>query len=453
MTESKEKVKSYLGNEPYIFVSYSHKDWEKIAPFIAALQEHYNVWFDEGIHYAKEWEEEISSRIKKCTVFMYLVTKNSLNSQNCKDELHMARKLEKTFLNILVDESNVLPEWFILRYERYQMCKLFSFSSYQDAVDDLAQKCEALGAAKKSEFSEKSNTPIPDPVPQKQSVEDKNKSDSEIAKGEPRSAGKRLPGAKLDIFLKILAYILIVCSGVALVLYFIFKNPILLFACLWTFFVALPFFRTIRYYLKEKFEWGSFFTIGLNVISLTLLTIFPDNIGLRWFFGICAGIRLVAAFFIWANTDWDGSKGLTFSATEGKSCAVTGLGTCSDTTLTIPAKYVSSPVTSVAKNAFNNCTGLKSVVFKKNMRKIGKNAFLHCTGLGYISFSDGITKIEESAFAECVSLTDIRFAGTIRQWEAIQKEPHWDDDTGDYTVKCSDGKVAKDGKIIENNNQ
>ena len=449
MTESKEKVRSYLGNEPYIFVSYARKDWNKIAPFIAALQEHYNVWFDEGLHYAKEWQDEITDRIENCAAFIYFVTEKSLLSNNCKNEIRWAEKNDRPFLNILVEESTALTKDFEFSYGRYQMCKLFSFSSYQDAVADLAQKCEALEAAKKGDFPEKSAKITPDPIPQKQTVDDKNKSDSEVGKEKPRSARKSVPGAKLDFFLKILPHILFVCSGAALVLYFIFKNPALLFACLWTFFVVLPIPRTIRYSLKEKFRKSSVATIVMNTTFLTMVTIFPESIVLRWSFGICAGIRLIEAFFAWCNTDmYYGSKKLMFSTIESDSCSVIGLGKCSDPALTIPAKHGdNASVTSVAMNAFSNCTSLKSVCFKKGMKKIKKNAFFHCTGLTSVYFSDSITKIEEYAFAECASMTDIQFYGTVRRWKAIKKEPHWDDNTGDYTVHCYNGKVAK------NNNQ
>ena len=115
------------------------------------MQEHYNVWFDDGIRYGKEWEEEITAHIKNCTVFMYMITEESLASENCKDEIHYARNLGKTFLNILVDQGTVLPEFFTLRYGRFQMCNLFAFASCQEAVADLAGKCAELQKVQKGE--------------------------------------------------------------------------------------------------------------------------------------------------------------------------------------------------------------------------------------------------------------------------------------------------------------
>lgn len=128
-------------NQPYIFISYAHKDKELISPFISALGEKYAVWFDEGIRYGREWEEEIAAKLNDCSIFIYVITENSLNSENCKDELYHARKKSKNFLNILFSEDIVLPEWFEFRYGRYQMCYYNRFSSAQEVVEDLAQKC------------------------------------------------------------------------------------------------------------------------------------------------------------------------------------------------------------------------------------------------------------------------------------------------------------------------
>ena len=134
-------IKAYDGEGKYIFISYSHKDKVKVYPFIAALQKKYNVWFDEGIQYGNEWEEEIALKLENCSVFVFMITNNSLNSNNCKDELNLAREINKNFINIMIDSDVELPRWFQLRYGRYQMCNLYTFPSSDSAVDDLSRKC------------------------------------------------------------------------------------------------------------------------------------------------------------------------------------------------------------------------------------------------------------------------------------------------------------------------
>ena len=56
--------KPYEGKEPYIFISYSHKDMSKVFRIIRRLQdEGYRVWYDEGIDPATEWDENIAQHI------------------------------------------------------------------------------------------------------------------------------------------------------------------------------------------------------------------------------------------------------------------------------------------------------------------------------------------------------------------------------------------------------
>ena len=41
---------AYSGDEPYLFISYAHKDSERVLPVILSLQEKgFRVWYDEGI--------------------------------------------------------------------------------------------------------------------------------------------------------------------------------------------------------------------------------------------------------------------------------------------------------------------------------------------------------------------------------------------------------------------
>lgn len=129
-------------NQPYIFISYAHKDKELIDPFITALKEKYEVWFDEGIRYGREWEEEIAAKLDECSIFIFAVTENSLDSKNCRDELTLARDTDKRFLNVVFSDDIELPSWFKLRYARYQMCYYNRFPSARAVVDDLGQKCE-----------------------------------------------------------------------------------------------------------------------------------------------------------------------------------------------------------------------------------------------------------------------------------------------------------------------
>ena len=127
---------AYSGDDKYIFVSYAHKDKGVVFPLIAKLQEKFNVWYDAGIKFGKEWDDEIATHLENCSLFIYAVSKNSLESTNCKDEIAFARDTDIPFINIVIEDV-VLPSNFKLRYGRYQMCFLNRYSTLDELLSDI----------------------------------------------------------------------------------------------------------------------------------------------------------------------------------------------------------------------------------------------------------------------------------------------------------------------------
>ena len=53
---------AYQGDEPYVFVSYAHKDAAMVYEEITRLHEAgCKIWYDEGIEASNEWPEEIAN--------------------------------------------------------------------------------------------------------------------------------------------------------------------------------------------------------------------------------------------------------------------------------------------------------------------------------------------------------------------------------------------------------
>ena len=58
---------TYEGNEPYVFVSYSHKDSDRVQPLIQELKERgFRIWYDAEIEAGSEWPEYIARRLLNC---------------------------------------------------------------------------------------------------------------------------------------------------------------------------------------------------------------------------------------------------------------------------------------------------------------------------------------------------------------------------------------------------
>lgn len=85
------------------------------------------------------------------------------------------------------------------------------------------------------------------------------------------------------------------------------------------------------------------------------------------------------------------------------------------------------------------CTGLTVVDIEAS--KIGKHAFYGCTNLHTVYIYQA--NIGEYAFANCTSLTDIHYNGTKAEWNAGTFGRGWNENTGNYTVHCTDGNINK----------
>lgn len=92
--------------------------------------------------------------------------------------------------------------------------------------------------------------------------------------------------------------------------------------------------------------------------------------------------------------------------------------------------------------AFGRCSNLKRVRIGSGVEKIGQNAFLECD-LELIMIPASVVEIDSYALNYCSLLTDIYYEGTMEQWGDITFGSDWDQYTGEYTVHCSDGDIAK----------
>jgi TolB-like protein len=98
----------YRGDEPYVFVSYSHEDDVVVFKEIRWLQDNgVNVWFDEGISPGSEWSEALARGIEGCAHFLYFITPRSVASENCRRELNHALADKRRVLAVHLKDTDV----------------------------------------------------------------------------------------------------------------------------------------------------------------------------------------------------------------------------------------------------------------------------------------------------------------------------------------------------------
>ena len=146
---------------PFIFISYSHKDSDKVCPIIERLKkEGFNVWYDDGIEPGSEWDENIANHISQCGYFIAFISENYLGSSNCKDELNFSRDLDKDRLLVYLEEV-ALSGGMAMRMNRNQ-------AIYWDKCEDKEKAYQKLFSAV---GIEKTRIFIPKPVEETVSVQ------------------------------------------------------------------------------------------------------------------------------------------------------------------------------------------------------------------------------------------------------------------------------------------
>jgi TolB-like protein/tetratricopeptide (TPR) repeat protein len=99
---------AYEGDEPYVFVSYSHQDEALVSREIRWLQEQgVNVWYDTQIQAGSEWSDALANAISRCSRFLYFITPNSVATENCRRELNHAVEEGRSVLAVHLEETDV----------------------------------------------------------------------------------------------------------------------------------------------------------------------------------------------------------------------------------------------------------------------------------------------------------------------------------------------------------
>lgn len=100
---------------------------------------------------------------------------------------------------------------------------------------------------------------------------------------------------------------------------------------------------------------------------------------------------------------WDGDKGYTVIELGERA-----FEDCSGLTSVI----IPNTVTYIGNNAFEGCSGLTSVIIPNSVTYIGSNAFTSCSNLPSITIPDSVTSIGSAAFRDCPKLETVYFNAT-----------------------------------------
>ena len=119
-------IQPYDGDEPYIFVSFCHKDEANVYPMIERLVvDGYRVWFDDGLHPGDDWPDVIAEHLYNSTTCLIVASSAYVQSSNCKNEMTFAINYNKPIVSVILEKFN-MPNGL-----KMQICRSFSLNYYE----------------------------------------------------------------------------------------------------------------------------------------------------------------------------------------------------------------------------------------------------------------------------------------------------------------------------------
>lgn len=176
------RITPYEGQEPFIFISYAHKDSDRVLPVIEALNRRsYRVWYDDGIAPGSEWPENIAQHLHDSALIIAFVSPNSIASANCRREVTFALSKRKPFLGIILEETEMSlgmemqlsAQQCIMKYQ-YQSEERFmeKICSCPDILPCLIPQAVQPEPEKEAETAAV-EAPVPEELPQRPEPEQK----------------------------------------------------------------------------------------------------------------------------------------------------------------------------------------------------------------------------------------------------------------------------------------
>ncbi len=92
---------AYFGDDPYIFISYPHKNMAEVYPIINRLYgKGFNIWYDEGISLGSDFRDILAEKVANCSLFLSFISPHVLESKDTVTEIKFADGEGKPFIII-----------------------------------------------------------------------------------------------------------------------------------------------------------------------------------------------------------------------------------------------------------------------------------------------------------------------------------------------------------------
>lgn len=345
----KTKFDAYTGDEPYLFISYSHRDTEKVYAMLDMLYERrYRIWYDESCETGNDFRDELRHRIEKCAAVVLFVSDASMTSPFCGMEIIVARENGKRIFPVYVDEDVSVPPAF----------QILLSNTHHGSVNDPGKLLKAL---------------VRDLPPE--AMDRLTKSEDRLTIEHCEDNGKEI----------------VVDDGIQHIKESAFARRNMLES------VTLP--GTLKTIEAEAFRSCA----SLKSMDIPAST---DSIGSSAFRD-CVSMK---SLVIRNGLIKIGERAFENCAELEKITLPDDLaeiyGSVFNGCKKLKSIKLPEQLTVIGENAFADCVALESVELPDSVIKIDDLVFSGCTALKTLKINDGIKKIGKAAFKNCSSLTE-----------------------------------------------
>lgn len=130
---------AYEGNEPFVFISYAHKDKNLVLPIIQGLQDRgFRVWYDQGIEVGNEWPDLIAEHLESCACVLSFVSGNFGDSHNCRQEFTFSQNLHKDNSIIYLEDPKSLRAGLRMQLSNLHALYYQNYGTMEKLLNDLS---------------------------------------------------------------------------------------------------------------------------------------------------------------------------------------------------------------------------------------------------------------------------------------------------------------------------